>query len=129
MKHIISIKALPLTAVCFNGYFRIFLRKIRCSMECFVIFVMAWCWFNATESKPQNVSCYFTDHSESLELTIIFSSSIFDSGQRNATVFVCSLYLGLAPAFLRVPPLFSFLVFIYKSVQFANSFFMVIVNF
>jgi hypothetical protein len=25
-------------------------------MECFVIFVMAWCWFNATESKPQNVS-------------------------------------------------------------------------
>jgi len=23
-------------------------------MECFVIFVMAWCWFNATESKPQN---------------------------------------------------------------------------
>ncbi len=26
-------------------------------MECFVIFVMAWCWFNATESKPQNVSC------------------------------------------------------------------------
>ena len=25
-------------------------------MECFVIFVMAWCWCNATESKPQNVS-------------------------------------------------------------------------
>jgi len=25
-------------------------------MECFVIFVMAWCWFDATESKPQNVS-------------------------------------------------------------------------
>ena len=24
-------------------------------MECFVIFVMAWCWYNATESKPQNV--------------------------------------------------------------------------
>ena len=24
-------------------------------MECFVIFVMAWCWLNATESKPQNV--------------------------------------------------------------------------
>jgi hypothetical protein len=24
-------------------------------MECFVIFVMAWCWFNATESKPHNV--------------------------------------------------------------------------
>ena len=44
------------TAVCFNGYFRIFLRKIRCWMECFVIFVMAWCWCNATESKPQNVA-------------------------------------------------------------------------
>ena len=28
-------------------------------MECFFIFVMAWCWFNATESKPQNVSRYF----------------------------------------------------------------------
>ena len=26
-------------------------------MECFIIFVMAWCWFNATESKPQNVVC------------------------------------------------------------------------
>ena len=26
-------------------------------MECFVIFVMAWCWLNATESKPQNVTC------------------------------------------------------------------------
>ena len=25
-------------------------------MECFVIFVMAWCWCNATESKPQNVA-------------------------------------------------------------------------
>ena len=24
-------------------------------MECFVIFVMAWCWLNATESKPHNV--------------------------------------------------------------------------
>ena len=28
-------------------------------MECFVIFVMAWCWCNATESKPRNVNCYF----------------------------------------------------------------------
>src|SRR5574343_1561123 len=24
-------------------------------MECFVIFVMVWCWCNATEGKPQNV--------------------------------------------------------------------------
>ena len=28
-------------------------------MECFVIFVMAWCWCNATESKPQNVMHHF----------------------------------------------------------------------
>ena len=27
-------------------------------MECFVIFVMAWCWCNATESKPQNVTTH-----------------------------------------------------------------------
>ena len=26
-------------------------------MECFIIFVMAWCWCNATESKPHNVVC------------------------------------------------------------------------
>ena len=30
-------------------------------MECFVIFVMAWCWCNATESKPQNVSSNIKD--------------------------------------------------------------------
>ena len=29
-------------------------------MECFVIFVMAWCWLNATESKPQNVVKQFS---------------------------------------------------------------------
>ena len=28
-------------------------------MECFIIFVMAWCRFNATESKPQNVGSNF----------------------------------------------------------------------
>lgn len=28
-------------------------------MECFVIFVMAWCWCNATESKPHNFSRQF----------------------------------------------------------------------
>ena len=44
-------------------------------------------------AKPQNVSCYFTDHSESLDLTTNFSSSTFDNGQRNATVLVCSEYL------------------------------------
>ena len=25
-------------------------------MECFVIFVMAWCWCNATESKPHTLA-------------------------------------------------------------------------
>ncbi len=62
------------------------------------------------------VSCYFTDHSKSLDLTINFSSSTFDNGHLKATVLVCSLYLGLAPDPCRVPPLFSFLflVFIYK---------------
>ena len=54
------------------------------------------------------VSCYFTDHSESLDLTTIFSSSTFDNGQRKATVLVCSEYLGLAPDPCRVPPLVSF---------------------
>ena len=44
-------------------------------------------------SVELHVSCYFTDHSESLDLTINFSSSTFDNGQRNATVLVCSLYL------------------------------------
>lgn len=28
-------------------------------MECFVIFVKAWCWFNATESKPRQVVRHF----------------------------------------------------------------------
>jgi hypothetical protein len=37
--------------------------------------------------------CYFTDHSESLDLTTNFSSSTFDNGQRKATVLVCSEYL------------------------------------
>ena len=33
-------------------------------MECFVIFVMAWCWCNATESKPQNVNNKFEKNDE-----------------------------------------------------------------
>ena len=36
-------------------------------MECFVIFVMAWCWLNATESKPQNVSGYLKKKNRSKE--------------------------------------------------------------
>ncbi len=30
--------------------------KSAAEWNVFVIFVMAWSWFNATESKPQNVS-------------------------------------------------------------------------
>ena len=33
-------------------------------MECFVIFVMAWCWLNATESKPHNVSIHCKTNSK-----------------------------------------------------------------
>ena len=36
-------------------------------MECFVIFVKAWCWLNATESKPQNVSRQFSRNVENIE--------------------------------------------------------------
>lgn len=72
------------------------------------------CAINPPLRQHSTVSCYFTDHSESLDLTINLSSSTFDSGQRKATVLVCSLYLGLAPEPCRVPPLVSFLFFIYK---------------
>lgn len=41
-------------------------------MECFVIFVMAWCWCNATESKPQNVAI----NMKNLTILIIFLISI-----------------------------------------------------
>ena len=63
----------------------------------------------------QTVSCYFTDHCESLDLTTIFSSSTFDNGHLNATVFVCSEYLGLAPDPCRVPPLVSFFHNVFKN--------------
>ena len=39
-------------------------------MECFVIFVMAWCWLNATESKPQNVSSNFMSDLQTTEKQI-----------------------------------------------------------
>ena len=44
-------------------------------MECFVIFVMAWCWHNATESKPQNVMCDFkrqTTKNETIRINTVF---------------------------------------------------------
>jgi len=86
----------------------------------FVFSLYVWCLIKVLGlfirffAKHSDVSCYFTDHSESLDLTINLSSSTFDSGQRKATVLVCSLYLGLAPEPCRVPPLVSFLFFIYK---------------
>ena len=33
--------------------------KSAAEWNVFVIFVMAWCWCNATESKPQNVVRHF----------------------------------------------------------------------
>ncbi len=33
--------------------------KSAAQWNVFVIFVMAWCWLNATESKPHNVSGHF----------------------------------------------------------------------
>ena len=50
-------------------------------MECFVIFVMAWCWCNATESKPQNVSGYFL---ERLRFHNFILSSIHCNRKRKA---------------------------------------------
>ena len=43
-------------------------------MECFIIFVMAWCWLNATESKPQNVSKQFRKKMKSGTISIIFGA-------------------------------------------------------
>ena len=40
-------------------------------MECFVIFVMAWYWYNATESKPHNVVHNFNEMLKS-NLSLIF---------------------------------------------------------
>src|SRR5699024_7764023 len=69
------------------------------------LFLLASCYsFFCCYGVYIHVSCYFTDHSESLDLTTNFSSSTFDNGQRKEIVLVSSLYLGLAPAFLRLPP-------------------------
>ena len=46
-------------------------------MECFVIFVMAWCWCNATESKPQNVSGNFK--TRAMENTPNYSASLTET--------------------------------------------------
>ncbi|WP_445725608.1 hypothetical protein [Flavobacterium sp.] len=41
-------------------------------MECFVIFVMAWCWFNATESKPHNVIGYTSKNRKKENMKIYY---------------------------------------------------------
>ena len=51
-------------------------------MECFVIFVMAWCWLNATESKPRNVVVNF----DMEELT----DYLFNSDLKNAEKLIKS---------------------------------------
>jgi hypothetical protein len=43
-------------------------------MECFVIFVMAWYWFNATESKPQNVVKQFRN--ENMRKKLYFDKTV-----------------------------------------------------
>ncbi len=49
-------------------------------MECFVIFVMAWCWFNATESKPQNVVQHFGKQKMNLKTLISIKFIIYIIG-------------------------------------------------
>ena len=44
-------------------------------MECFAIFVVAWCLFNATESKPQNVSRNLMKTTLTILLIFYFSHS------------------------------------------------------
>ena len=63
-------------------------------MECFVIFVMAWCWFNATESKPQNV----VPHYKPMITT-----------KRNFLKF----YLSISFAFLFFNALGTFMIYTY----------------
>uniref|UniRef100_UPI004049B318 hypothetical protein n=2 Tax=Flavobacterium sp. TaxID=239 RepID=UPI004049B318 len=49
-------------------------------MECFVIFVMAWCWCNATESKPQNVVQHFGKQKMNLKTLISIKFIIYIIG-------------------------------------------------
>ena len=48
-------------------------------MECFVIFVMAWCWCNATESKPQNVSSKHIAESRIMNIFKLFIENFQES--------------------------------------------------
>jgi hypothetical protein len=86
-------------------------NRVRIRMSRRVVICMGLGGYGGGVNKI--VGCYFTDHSESLDLTINLSSPTFDNGQRKATVLVPSLYLGLAPDPCRAPPLpiFSFCIF------------------
>ncbi len=57
---------------------------------------------------------YLTAQPSNSVLSKLLTCSILEIGTRKAIVFVGSLYLGLAPEPCRVPPLVSFLFFIYK---------------
>ena len=48
-------------------------------MECFSVFVMAWCWFNATESKPQNVGRNYRKMELKRKIFILFIIAIVQS--------------------------------------------------
>jgi hypothetical protein len=62
-------------------------------MECFVIFVMAWCWLNATESKPQNVR-HNTMKKNLTKFILLFSLSFFGQTNDNNVDFTIKNFDG-----------------------------------
>ena len=71
-------------------------------MECFVIFAMAWCWFNATESKPQNVVCNFEKHGNRImNLEIKFRKERITLG-----IIISLLLLTFSVYFILKPEIF-----------------------
>ncbi len=73
-------------------------------MECFIIFVMAWCWFNATESKPQNVVQHL---SKTLKMKIKYneldkSIEIKDELKSHYTLMKIVMILNLISAVLQL---------------------------
>ena len=66
-------------------------------MECFVIFVMAWCWCNATESKPQNVGGQLEGRNAEENQTVLIGVNLeYISESRLSTssllIFLISLF-------------------------------------
>ena len=71
-------------------------------MECFVIFVMAWCWFNATESKPQNVVHNFIKTGMITDLDIFEESKYFENdGKKLKSDYL--LYYYSKPYWSEIP--------------------------